>query len=63
MRDFKTWGPVTWASLIVVVLVGIVGGEQVIAGKMTIEVWIAALTVLGSSGFVARGLWNQNPEK
>jgi hypothetical protein len=60
MRDFKEWGPVTWAALISVVLVGVVGGEQVIAGDLTIDKYIAALTVLGGSGFIARGLWNQN---
>tara|TARA_R110000824_G_scaffold8439_2_gene38327 strand:- start:7551 stop:7742 length:192 start_codon:yes stop_codon:yes gene_type:complete len=60
MKDFKEWGPVTWAALITVVLVGVIGGEQVIAGHLSIDKWIAALSLLGSSGFIARGLWNKN---
>jgi len=63
MMDFKEWGPVTWAALISVVLVGVVGGEQVIEGDLTIDKWIAALTLLGGSGFIARGLWNKGAGK
>lgn len=55
----ESWGPASTLAVLAFLLVAIVGAVEVIRGHMEVEAFIAALTVLGGSGFIARGLWGR----
>lgn len=56
----ETWGPATVLAIVAFALVGILGAVQVARAQMSWDAYIAALTALGSAGFIARGIWGRS---